>query len=59
MTKKKEIIIAEADDSDYIHGQDSDGNSLYETSFDTKTHNNIIFTRKCWTGKVKIIIEEV
>lgn len=49
----KEIIIAEADNSDYLHGE------MYETSFDTDTHSNSIFTKKRWKGKVKITIEEI
>ena len=49
----KEIIIAEADNSDYLHGE------LYETSFDTEHHSNCIFTKKRWKGKVKITIESL
>ena len=54
-----EEIIAEGDGSDYIHGTDSEGNPLYETSFDMKTHIHTIFTKKRWSGKVKITIEEL
>ncbi len=56
---KKEVIIAEGDNSDYIHGEDSEGNPLYETSFETKNHRNTIFTKKRWKGKVKITIEKL
>jgi hypothetical protein len=59
VNKKKEEIIAEADNSDYIHGEDKDGNLLYETNFETGIHVNTIFTRKRWNGKVKITIEEL
>ena len=55
---KKEEMIAEADNSDYIHGENEKGEPLYETSFETKTHSNTIFTKKRWKGKVKITIEE-
>ena len=48
---EKEIIIAKADNSDYLHGD------LYETSFETDTYDNTIFTKKRWKGKVKITIE--
>lgn len=58
-TTLKEEIIAEADNSDYIHGEDEEGNELYETSFETKNHNNTIFTKKRWSGKVKITIEKL
>ena len=54
-----EEIIAEGDNSDYIHGEDEEGKGLYETSFETKTHSNTIFTKKRWKGKVKITIEEL
>jgi len=50
---KKEEILAEADGSDYNHA------GLYETSFETKTHRNVIFTKNIWKGKVKITIEKV
>lgn len=50
---KKEVIIAEADNSDYIHG---DG---YETTFGTKHYDNIISTQYRWKGKVKITIEQL
>ena len=56
---KKEEINAEADNSDYIHSEDSDGNPLYETSFDIGTHTNTVFTKNRWSGKVKITIEEL
>ena len=59
MSKTKEEIIAKADNSDYIHGEDKEGNPLYETSFSTGTHDNCIFTKKRWNGKVKITIERV
>ena len=55
----KEQIIAEADNSDYIHGEDSNGKPLYETSFDTENHSNTIFTKKRWKGKVRITIEKI
>ncbi len=51
--KTKEEIIAKADDSDYLHGE------LYETSFETESHSNTIFTKKRWKGKVKITIEHL
>lgn len=50
---KRETIVAEADNSDYVHGE------LYETTFSTDTHDNVIFTKKRWNGKVKITIEPV
>jgi len=40
----KEEIIAIADGSDYLHGD------LYETNFDTKYHNNVIFTQNISKG---------
>ena len=55
----KEEIIAEGDNSDYIHGEDSEGHVLYETSFETKTHTHTIFTKKRWKGKIKITIDEL
>ncbi len=53
----REEIIAKGDNSDYIHGEDEEGNEVYETSFETKTHSHTIFTKKRWKGKVKITIE--
>ncbi len=50
---KKETIIAEGDNSDYIH------NELYETEFESKNYLHTIFTKKRWNGKVKITIEEL
>jgi len=51
----KETIIAGTDGSDYLHDE------LYETSFlnEEKTHENTIFTKKIWKGKVKITIESL
>lgn len=49
----KEIIMAEGDNTDYIHGE------LYETSFETGSHINTIFTKNRWKGKVKITIEKL
>lgn len=52
---RKEIIIAEADNSDYVHG------GVYETAFSDEKYNyeSIIGTRRRWKGKVKITIESI
>ena len=47
----KEVIIADADGSDYIHGE------RFETTFDSEHHSHNIFTERTWLGKVKITIE--
>ena len=49
----KEEIIAEADNSDYLHG------NLYQTDFEHENYSSTIFTKKRWKGKVKITIEEI
>lgn len=52
---KKEVIFAEADNSDYRHGE------VIETEFEDEEHHyaSIIGTQKRWSGKVKITIEQV
>ena len=50
---KKEVIYAEGDNTDYLHGE------KYETEFDSDGYLHTIFTEKRWAGKVKITIEEV
>ena len=51
----KEEIIANADNSDYIHGE------VYETQFNDELNNysNFIGTNYRWTGKVRITIEQI
>lgn len=52
---KKEVIIMDADDSDYIHGE------CFETTFDDEKnyYSSIIGTQYRWKGKVKITIEQL
>jgi hypothetical protein len=47
----KEIIIADADNSDYVHSE------RFETTFKSEYYVHNIFTERTWSGKVKITIE--
>ena len=51
---QKEVIIADADGSEYRHGE------CFETTFSDDKHNydSILGTQYLWKGKVKITIEQ-